>query len=48
MVHKFNIWRDFVRPLLYKVIGHRYSCCNKFKRCERCLNKNNYHKGSIC
>lgn len=36
MIHKFDLWTDLLRPLLCKVVGHKYDCCDRIKNCTRC------------
>lgn len=42
MEHKFNFWNDFILPALYKIVGKKYSCCNKIKNCHKCCVENGY------
>lgn len=31
MKHKFNLWNDWIYPILAKIIGKKYGCCGKLK-----------------
>ena len=42
MKHRFNLYNDIILPVLYKISGHRYGCCDKIKNCTRCCKKNGY------
>lgn len=44
MKHKYNIWLDTIRPLISKIIGKRYGCCDKLKNCTRCIKKNGWEE----
>lgn len=45
MEHDFNIWLDFLKPLIQKITGHRYGCCQGFRNCRRCLSRNDMNGG---
>lgn len=40
--HKFNLWYDLLLPILNKVVGKKYGCCDKIKNCHKCCVKNGY------
>lgn len=42
MIHRFNLWYDLIRPLLWKIVGHKYGCCDKIKNCAKCCAKNGW------
>lgn len=42
MKHKFNFFWDVWYPLLWKLVGHRHSCCSKVKNCTKCIKKNGW------
>lgn len=42
MKHRFNIYLDFIRPLLCKIVGKRYGCCNRLRNCTKCCRDNGY------
>jgi hypothetical protein len=42
MKHKINIWYDFLLPVINKLIGKKYSCCDKIRNCHKCCRKNGY------
>lgn len=39
MVHKFNLWWDAIYPMLCKIVGKRYGCCDRIKNCNRCIER---------
>ena len=39
MIHKWHIWYDFLKPMLSRIVGKKYSCCDKIRNCKRCLVK---------
>lgn len=39
MVHKWHIWYDFLKPVLSRMVGKKYGCCDKIRNCKRCLAK---------
>lgn len=42
MSHGFNIWYDLIRPAIYKLVGHKYGCCEQLRNCSKCCAKNNW------
>ena len=44
MKHKFNLWHDFLLPILNKIVGKKYGCCDKIKNCHKCCVKNGYEE----
>lgn len=42
MKHKFNLWNDWIYPILAKIVGKKYGCCGKLKNCHRCCVKNGW------
>lgn len=42
MIHRYNLWLDTIYPLLCKIVGKRYGCCDKIKNCTRCIRKNGW------
>ena len=42
MIHKFNIYLDLVYPVLAKIVGKRYGCCDKLRNCTRCIRRNGW------
>ena len=42
MIHKFSFWRDVLYPLLCKLIGKKYGCCDRLKNCARCIKDNGW------
>lgn len=41
MIHKWHIWYDFLEPMLNRIVGKKYGCCDKIRNCKRCLVKMN-------
>lgn len=39
MIHKWHIWYDFLEPMLNRIVGKKYGCCDKIRNCKRCLAK---------
>ena len=37
MIHKWHIWYDFLKPVLSRMVGKKYGCCDKIRNCKRCL-----------
>lgn len=44
MIHKYNFWNDFLLPLLNKIVGKKYGCCDKIRNCRKCCLKNNFEE----
>lgn len=42
MRHGFNIWYDLIRPAIFRLVGHKYGCCDKVKNCSKCCAKNGW------
>lgn len=42
MRHRFNLRWDAIYPLLCKIIGKKYGCCDSLKNCEKCLKRNGW------
>lgn len=42
MSHSFNIWYDLIRPVIFKLVGNKYGCCEQLKNCSKCCAKNNW------
>lgn len=44
MKHKFSLWYDFILPILNKIVGKKYGCCDKIRNCHKCCVKNGYEE----
>lgn len=44
MEHRYNFLRDTIYPILRKIVGKRYSCCEKLKNCTRCIKRNGWEE----
>lgn len=42
MKHKFNLYYDLIYPILCKVVGKTYGCCDKIRNCKRCCKRNGW------
>lgn len=42
MKHKFSFWDDWIYPVLAKIVGKKYGCCEKLKNCHKCCVKNGW------
>ena len=44
MKHRFNLWYNFLLPIMNKIVGKKYGCCGNLKNCHRCCVKNGYEE----
>ena len=42
MIHKFNLSRDVIQPLLRLIVGKKHDCCDHYRNCAKCYREHGW------